>query len=61
MRILVVEDEQILRESLKRELAAAGFSVDVAADGEEGLYAGREFPVDLAIIDHLGDLADDTA
>jgi two-component system response regulator PhoP len=51
MRILVVEDEQILRESLKRELAAAGFSVDVAADGEEGLYAGREFPVDLAIID----------
>lgn len=51
MRILVVEDEQILRESLKRELVGAGFTVDVAADGEEGLYAGREFPVDLAIID----------
>jgi len=51
MRILVVEDEAILRESLKRELVAAGFTVDVAADGEEGLYAGREYPVDLAIID----------
>jgi len=51
MRILVVEDEEILRESLKRELVAAGFTVDVAAEGEEGLYAGREYPVDLAIID----------
>ncbi|MBV6415714.1 MAG: Transcriptional regulatory protein PhoP [Steroidobacteraceae bacterium] len=51
MRILVVEDEVALREALKRDLAGAGFTVDLAADGEEGLYAGREFPVDLAIVD----------
>lgn len=51
MRILVVEDEEVLRESLKRELVAGGFTVDIAADGEEGLYAGREYPVDLAIVD----------
>lgn len=51
MRILVVEDEPTLRESLRHELVAAGFTVDVAADGEEGLYAGREYPVDLAVVD----------
>jgi two-component system, OmpR family, response regulator PhoP len=51
MRVLVVEDEPVLRETLQTELAAAGFTVDVAADGEEGLYAGLEYPVDVAIID----------
>jgi two-component system, OmpR family, response regulator PhoP len=51
MRILVVEDEQSLRESLVTQLKSASFNVDAAADGEEGLYAGREYPIDLAIID----------
>ncbi|MBX3693783.1 MAG: response regulator transcription factor [Steroidobacteraceae bacterium] len=51
MRILVIEDEPALREALKRDLVDAGFTVDLAADGEEGLYAGREYPVDLAIVD----------
>ncbi len=51
MRALVVEDEDALREALRRDLAAAGFTVDLAADGEEGLYAGTEYPVDVAIID----------
>ncbi|HEY7377761.1 MAG TPA: response regulator transcription factor [Steroidobacteraceae bacterium] len=51
MRILIVEDEQALRESLATQLGAAGYNVDAAADGEEGLYAGREYPLDLAIID----------
>jgi two-component system response regulator PhoP len=51
MRILVVEDDAALRESLRARLADAGFSVDLAADGEEGLYAGREYPVDVAIVD----------
>ena len=51
MRILIVEDEQALRESLATQLTAAGFTVDAAADGEEGLYAGTEYPIDLAIID----------
>ena len=51
MRILVIEDEAALRESLKSGLTAAGHTVDLAADGEEGLYAGLEFPIDVAIVD----------
>jgi two-component system response regulator PhoP len=51
MRILVVEDEETIREGLKTRLADAGFTVDVAADGEEGLFAGQEYPLDVAIID----------
>ena len=51
MRVLVVEDEVALRDSLKEKLAEAGFTVDVASDGEEGLFAALEFPLDVAIVD----------
>ena len=51
MRALVVEDETALRESLKAQLAEAGFTVDVAQDGQEGLFAGLEYPLDVAVID----------
>ncbi len=51
MRVLVVEDEAELRESLVERLRETGFAVDAAPDGEEGLYFGREYPIDLAIID----------
>ena len=51
MRVLVVEDEAALRETLKTRLTAAGFTVDVAADGNEGLFAGSEYPLDVAVID----------
>ena len=51
MRILLVEDEAPLRETLAARLKREGFAVDTAADGEEGLYLGREVPFDVAIID----------
>ena len=51
MRILVVEDEAGIRENLRDELVRAGFVVDVAADGEEGLFAGAQYPIDIAIVD----------
>lgn len=51
MRLLVIEDDQTLRESLVQELEEAGFAVEQAADGKEGLYFATEYPVDLAIID----------
>ena len=51
MHILIVEDETRLREDLQDRLRNNGYVVDVAADGEEGLYYGQEFPLDLAVID----------
>mgnify|MGYP001818346643 FL=1 len=51
MHILVVEDETRLREQLRDQLRLSGYVVDVAADGEEGLYFGEQYPLDLAIID----------
>jgi len=51
LRALVVEDEDVLRDALRRDLAAAGFTVDLAADGQEGLFAGTEYPIDIAVID----------
>ena len=51
MRILVVEDEVNLREQLTTHLRGEGYVVDLAVDGEEGLYYGREYPVDAAVID----------
>ncbi|MFK7913210.1 MAG: response regulator transcription factor [Pseudomonadales bacterium] len=51
MRILIVEDEATLREQLEAELKGQGYVVDAASDGEEGLYFGREFDYDVAIVD----------
>jgi two-component system response regulator PhoP len=51
MRILVVEDEAAIRDGLKARLSEAGFTVDTAQDGEDGLFAGLEYPLDVAIID----------
>jgi len=47
----VIEDEPALRESLCSQLKGSGFTVDSAADGEEGLYQGKEYPFDLAVVD----------
>jgi two-component system response regulator PhoP len=51
MRLLVIEDDATLRETLCSQLADAGFGVEQAADGREGLYFALEYPIDLAIID----------
>jgi len=51
MRVLVLEDEPVLREMLARRLRESGLVVDTAADGVEGEYAGREFPIDVAVVD----------
>jgi two-component system, OmpR family, response regulator PhoP len=51
MRILVVEDEATLRETLKMRFGQAGFTVDVARDGDEGVFAALEYPLDVAIVD----------
>lgn len=51
MRILIVEDEPALRDSLSAAFQAQGYTVTAAADGEDGAFAGAEYPVDVAIID----------
>lgn len=51
MRILIIEDEDRLREQLANTLDARGYTVASAADGEEGLYLGQEYPTDLGIVD----------
>ncbi|GAB2663113.1 response regulator transcription factor [Arenimonas aestuarii] len=51
MRVLLVEDEAPLRETLAARLKREGFAVDTAGDGEEGLYHGKEVPFDIAVID----------
>jgi two-component system response regulator PhoP len=51
MRLLVIEDDATLRESLAAKLREGGFAVEQAADGKEGLYFALEYPIDLAIVD----------
>lgn len=51
MRILIVEDEDALRDTLQTRFTESGFTVDVARDGEEGLFAGLEYPLDVAVVD----------
>ena len=51
MRILIIEDELSLQQQLADALRAQDYVVDVASDGQEGLYFGQEYPIDLAIID----------
>jgi len=51
MRLLIVEDENSLRESLVTQFAASGFNAESAANGEDGLYLATEFSFDVAVID----------
>ncbi|MFA5515909.1 MAG: response regulator transcription factor [Desulfuromonadales bacterium] len=50
-RILVVEDEKKVASFIKRGLEEEEFTVDVAYDGEEGLYMGETNPYDLILMD----------
>jgi len=53
MKILVVDDERAVRESLRRALALEGYDVDLAADGEEALESVRRAEPDALILDVL--------
>lgn len=51
MRVLLVEDDKKLSALVAESLVTSGYVVDQVYDGLEGLYYGREFPLDLAVID----------
>lgn len=51
MKLLVIEDESLLRQQLEQGLLKEGYVVDSAADGRDGLYYATEYDYDAAIID----------
>jgi len=51
MRILLVEDDLKIASFVLKGLKEAGFAVDHAADGEDGLHLALTEPYDIAIID----------
>ncbi len=51
MRVLLVEDEVRLAETVRRGLVAEGMLVDVAHDGDEGLFAAQTQPYDVIVLD----------
>ncbi|HEV8114205.1 MAG TPA: response regulator transcription factor [Planctomycetota bacterium] len=58
MRVLIVEDSETLRESLRTGLAREGFAVDVAGDGRAGLSYARNNPYDVLVLDLMLPLLD---
>ena len=51
MRILIVEDEKKVAAFIKKGLEEETYAVDIATDGEEGLYLGEQNQYDLIILD----------
>ena len=49
--ILVVDDEEIMREILEALLSREGYHVRLASSGDEGLELARSFPFDAVIVD----------
>ena len=53
MRVLVVEDEVALADTIGRGLSAEGFTVEVTHDGADGLWRAREHPYSAIVLDLL--------
>jgi CheY-like chemotaxis protein len=50
-KIMLVEDEKILRELMSEELIKWGYQIETAIDGGEGLEKIRQFSPDLILLD----------
>jgi len=51
MRLLLVEDEAVPAAYVKRGLEREGYAVDVATDGEDGLWMATTLPYDAIVLD----------
>ena len=51
MRILIIEDENDIRQQVAQQLRQLDYMVDETGEGEEGLFFAEEYPIDLAIVD----------
>lgn len=51
VKLLLVDDDATLAAALRRGLTAEGFDVEIAVDGPDGLWRGREGGYDLILLD----------
>jgi DNA-binding response OmpR family regulator len=51
VRVLIVEDEVAIAETVRRGLSADGFVVDVVHNGEDAVWAATETPYDVMVLD----------
>jgi DNA-binding response OmpR family regulator len=58
MRILIVEDEKSLADIIKKGLEEEDYAVDVAYNGEDGLFMAENEPSDLIILDIMLPIVD---
>jgi len=58
MRILIIDDEKELARILKQGLQEHAFTVDLAFDGQEGLYMAVTYPFDVVIVDIMLPIVD---
>jgi DNA-binding response OmpR family regulator len=53
MKILLIDDDRLLRRAIERTLTKAGYDVTCASDGEEGLHLAGETSPDLILLDMM--------
>ena len=53
MKILLIEDDRELADSMRFQLEKEGYETDICDDGEEGLYYMKERSHDLVILDRM--------
>ena len=51
MKILIIEDEKLIADSLKKGLEQHKFSVDTAYNGKDGYLLAQQFEYDVIILD----------
>lgn len=50
-KILIIEDEEIILDLLKRKLSSEGYEISLARDGDEGLKVMKEMKPDIIVLD----------
>ncbi len=53
MKVLIIDDESLIRRSLRRAFESHGFKVYEAVDGDQGLRVWREVAPDVVLLDVL--------
>lgn len=51
MRILLIEDDEVIVRQITDKLTSLNLQLDTSSDGEEGFYLAQEFNYDMAIVD----------